>query len=89
MSNFQDLLKNEYENVYDLTNLKQFSIPKIYDAKGNLSKRWYVYYSFRNSINNKLKRQNPIFSEIIRFKTIKDRKAAAKILCSTCKTGIH
>jgi hypothetical protein len=86
MSNFHQLLKNVYVNVYDLTNLKQFSIPKIYDAKGDLNKRWYVYFSFRNPVDNKLKMQNPIFSEINRFKTIKERKAAAKILCSAVKT---
>jgi len=28
----------------------------------NLSKRWYVYYSFRNPETGKLKRQSPVFA---------------------------
>jgi hypothetical protein len=30
-----------------------FSVPKIYTAKGDLSKRWYVNFSFRNPETNK------------------------------------
>ena len=36
---------------------KKYSTPKIYDAKGDLSKRWYVYFSFRNPNTDKLERQ--------------------------------
>ena len=71
-------LTNAYENAYDL---KLFSTPKIYDANGDLKKRWYVYYSFRNPITNKLVRQVPIYAGINKYKKLSERKAAAKNLC--------
>ena len=38
-----------YANAYDFESaMKNFTVPKIYTAKGDLSKRWYVYYSFRH-----------------------------------------
>jgi len=52
MPNLNLLLTFEYpdEHVleHDLLMKKNFSNPKIYTAKGNLAKRWYVYFSFRN-----------------------------------------
>jgi hypothetical protein len=39
-----------------------FSEPKIYDAKGDLSKRWYVYFYYRNPETGKMKKQKPIFN---------------------------
>lgn len=41
--------ENEYESAYDLTSKRNYSRPKIYSAKGDLKKRWYVYFSFRDS----------------------------------------
>ena len=38
-------LQNEYEIEYDLTLKKNYSLPKIYSADGDLKKRWYVYFS--------------------------------------------
>lgn len=73
-------LLNEYVNAYDLTLKKKYSIPKIYDANGDIKKRWYVYYSFRNPENQKLERQTPVYSGLNEFENLKDRKAAAKIL---------
>jgi hypothetical protein len=40
---------NEYESAYDLTQKRAFSSPKIYTANGDLKKRWYVYFSYRDS----------------------------------------
>jgi len=39
---------NEYKNEYTPPMKKRYSEPKIYTAKGDLSKRWYVYYRHRN-----------------------------------------
>jgi len=35
---------------------KKYSEPKIYDADGDLSKRWYVYFSFRKTADATLVR---------------------------------
>ncbi len=42
-------------------NLKKvsFSTPKIATSKGDIKKRWYVYYSFRDPSTGKLKRMSP------------------------------
>lgn len=36
----------EHDLEHTLEHKKQFSLPKIYSAKGDLSKRWYVYFHF-------------------------------------------
>jgi integrase len=66
-------LENEYESEYDSTLKKNYSTPKIYSANGNLSKRWYVYFSYRDPDSGKLKRQTPIYSNANKFKTKEDR----------------
>ncbi len=66
-------LQNEYESEYDLTLKKNYSAPKIYTANGDLSKRWYVYFSYRDSDSGKLKRQTPIYSNANKFKTKEER----------------
>jgi integrase len=66
-------LQNEYESEYDLTLKKNYSAPKIYSAKGDLSKRWYVYFSYRDPVSGKLKRQTPIYSNANKFKTKEER----------------
>ncbi|SFS49113.1 hypothetical protein SAMN04488006_1654 [Lutibacter maritimus] len=44
MFNFNKFLifdsQNAYESAYDLSMKKNYSNPKIYDANGDLSKRW-------------------------------------------------
>lgn len=57
-------LQNEYESEYDLTLKKNYSTPKIYSANGNLSKRWYVSFSYREPKTGKLKRQTPIYANL-------------------------
>ena len=43
MPNFKEIItfeyENEYESAYDLTVERKFSVPKIYSAKGDLSKK--------------------------------------------------
>ena len=80
MSISQLLLSNAYDNAYDSEILKDYSEPKIYNADGDLTKRWYIYYSFRNPATGKLERQSPLYLGINRFKNLKDRKAASKNL---------
>ncbi|MEM6687528.1 MAG: site-specific integrase, partial [Bacteroidota bacterium] len=70
---FNAILKNEYKSEYDLKTLKLFSEPKIYSAKGDLSKRWYVYFSYRDPKTGKLKRQAPIYGEANKLKTKTER----------------
>ena len=73
MYNFNDLLQNEYVSEYSLKGKKDYSEPKIYDAGGDLSKRWYVYFSYRDPKTGKLKRQPPIYKGANRFKTKAER----------------
>jgi integrase len=65
--------ESEYNTEYDLPHKKQYSDPKIYSANGDLSKRWYVYFSFRNPKTGKLKRLNPIYGTANTFKTKEER----------------
>ena len=77
MSNFKQIVKfaydSEYDNAYDLKIKKNYSSPKIYDANGDLSKRWYVYFSFRNPETGKLKRVTPFYGNVNKYKTKEER----------------
>lgn len=73
MFKFNVHLLNEYANAYDLTAKKDFSAPKIYDADGDLTKRWYVYFSFRNPTTGLLTKQTPIYGIANTFKTKAER----------------
>jgi len=44
----------EHDLEHDLSKKPLFSSPKIYTANGNLNKRWYVYFTFRNPESGKL-----------------------------------
>lgn len=81
MSLIKEILTNAYENAYDLKIMSNYSNPKIYDAGGDVSKRWYIYYSFRNPVTKKMVRQTPIYGGINKIKTLSQRKKAAKNLC--------
>ncbi|WP_165734185.1 hypothetical protein [Polaribacter sp. 20A6] len=67
MHNIQEFLtfnsKIEHDLEHDLEHKRQFSLPKIYSAKENLSKRWYVYFSFRDPATGKLKRMQNIYGK--------------------------
>ncbi|WP_430409291.1 tyrosine-type recombinase/integrase [Kordia sp.] len=73
MTTFDLILTNEYVNEYISMAKKMYSEPKIYDAKGDLTKRWYVYFYYRNPEDGKMKRQKPIFKGANRFKTRAER----------------
>jgi integrase len=77
MSTLQEFLTFEHESEHvlehDLSNNKLFSAPKIYNANGNLSKRWYVYFSFRNPSTGKLERMQNIYGKTNVYKTKEDR----------------
>ena len=81
MSEFRKLLATAYSNAYDDLGIKKkYTDPKIYDAGGDLSARWYVYYNFIEPATGKPKRQTPIYAEVNRFKTVTDRRKAINIL---------
>ena len=56
MSNLLRYLQCEHDFEHDLKEKKKYSEPKIYDAEGDLSKRWYVYFSFRKTADATLVR---------------------------------
>lgn len=77
MFNLNEILKFEYQSEHvlehDLQMKKNFSLPKIYTANGNLKKRWYVYFSFRNPETGKLDRMKNIYGTANTYKTKEDR----------------
>jgi hypothetical protein len=74
-----DYLANEHDFEHDLehslSKMKKFSSPKIYSANGNLTKRWYVYFSFRNPKTGKLQRMKNIYGHANNYNTKEDRLA--------------
>ncbi len=83
MLTFQELIQSEYESAYDyaydLTMKKTYSEPKIYMGNNDLSKRWYVYFSYEDPNTGKLKRQTPIYGNANTFKTKEERLAVLSI----------
>ncbi len=77
MTNFKQIFNEAYNNAYvfayDSTLKHNFSDPKIYTAKGDLTKRWYVYFSFRNPKTGKLKRVTPFYGCVNSYKTKAER----------------
>lgn len=68
-------LQNEYDLEHDSEYKTLFSKPKIYDGKGDLSKRWYVYFSYLDPKTGKLKRLKNIYGKANRFKNKENRYA--------------
>ena len=97
MTNFNELIaleyENEYESAYDLSVKRNFSNPKIYSAGGNLTKRWYVYFSFRDPKSGKLKRLTPFYGNANKYKTKEDRMSVLvtyrKVLLRLLKQGYN
>eukprot|EP01093_Parvamoeba_rugata_P014389 TRINITY_DN464_c0_g1_i2.p1 TRINITY_DN464_c0_g1~~TRINITY_DN464_c0_g1_i2.p1 ORF type:complete len:440 (+),score=58.38 TRINITY_DN464_c0_g1_i2:1468-2787(+) len=97
MPNFKELItfeyENEYESAYDLSLKPNFSSPKIYSAKGDLTKRWYIYFSFRHPDNGKLMRQTPFYGNANKYKTKEDRMSVLviyrKVLLRLLKKGYN
>ncbi len=79
MSIFLGAIRIEHESEHvlehDLSTKKNFSTPKIYTAKGDLSKRWYVYFSFRDPVTKKLVRMKNIYGKANNYTTKADRLA--------------
>ncbi|MDN3665779.1 tyrosine-type recombinase/integrase [Algibacter miyuki] len=77
MPNLNRILTFEHESEHDLEHnspLKTlFSVPKIYSAKGDLSKRWYVYFSYRNPKTGKLQRMQNVYGKTNKYNTKEDR----------------
>jgi len=77
MSNLKEFLtfkvESAYDFAYDLPMKKNYSNPKMYTANGDLSKRWYVYFSYRNPKTGRLKRVTPFYGEAHKYKTKEDR----------------
>jgi len=77
MFNLNEFLVNEYENEYgneyNLPMKKKYSEPKIYNANGDLSKRWYVYYRFRNPETDELQKMPSIYLGANNYKTKAER----------------
>ena len=83
MSNLNEILTFEYQNEHVLEHVlpmkKNFSNPKIYNANGDLSKRWYVYFSFRNPKSGKLERMKNIYGKTNFYKTKEERLSVLTI----------
>mgnify|MGYP000698791752 CR=1 FL=1 len=88
MSSFFLLLQRVHEKVHDTAMELNYSEPKIYtggvdvntwsklsikEKKQALSKKWYVYYSYRNPKTGKLKRQTNIKAGANFYKDKKSR----------------
>lgn len=73
-------------NVADtkMTNPLNYKLPEIYDGGGDLSKQWFVYYSFRDPRTNKFKRFK-VFMDINSFKLKGDRMDRAKLIRQSIK----
>ena len=67
MSNLNEFItfkvESAYESAYDLAVKKNYSIPKIYIAGGDLKKRWYIYFSYKDPKTGKMKRVTPFYGE--------------------------
>jgi len=97
MFNLNEILnfecQNEHVLEHDLQMKKNYSPPKIYTAKGDLSKRWYVYFTFRNPETGKLERVKNIYGKSNLYKTKEDRlsvlTAYRKKLLQLLKAGFN
>lgn len=97
MSNLNKLITldalNEYESAYDLSTIRNFSTPKIYSANGDLKKRWYIYFSFRDPKSGKLKRITPFYGNANTYKTKEERLSILvtyrKVLLKLLKQGYN
>ncbi|MDO5509159.1 MAG: phage integrase N-terminal SAM-like domain-containing protein [Weeksellaceae bacterium] len=92
MDKILDLLRVEHQFEHHLRkNKKHFSIPKIYTGGANLdtSKRWYVYYKYRNPQTDKLERQQNIYLLNQSEKDVKTRLKELKLLQKNLLMLLH
>ncbi len=69
MQNILELLTLESQKEHDSEHKVLFSEPKIYDADGDLAKRWYVCFSFVDPKTGRLKRMKNIYGKTNRYQT--------------------
>lgn len=55
----------------------QIILPTLNNRGGNLSKQWYIQFSFRNPINGEMERQK-VYKGVNEGKTVEERTTAAK-----------
>lgn len=83
MPKLKELLtfEHESEHVFEhrLLVKKNYSTPKLYTANGDLKKRWYVYFSFRNPKTGKLQRMKNIYGTVHHYKTKEERLTVLSI----------
>ena len=72
--------QNEHDLEHDLEHKTKFSKIKIFDAGGDLSKRWYLYFSYRNPKTGKLDRMKNIYGKANRYKTKAERYTILNLL---------
>jgi integrase len=80
MTVFFEKLKSVYESVYKM---KKYTDPKIYHGGKDfdLSKRWYIYYSYLNPDTDKMTMQTPVALSLNKqYKTVSERLKHFKIL---------
>lgn len=65
--------------------MSNFILPKMYDADGDLSKRWFVFYSFKNPDSRKMQRFRIFISKKFLLKTQRYKKANEYIDIYTSK----
>jgi integrase len=61
---------------------KLIKLPVIFDAGGDVSKRWFVEYYVKNPKDGKFVRRK-IYKGINKFHTLKERKKAAREICNS------
>lgn len=52
-------------------------LPKLYDADGDLTKRWFIYYSMKHPLTHKMERFK-VYGELANKLTVKSKYALAK-----------
>ena len=62
--------------------------PKLYNAKGDLSKQWFVYFYFKNPYTNKLERFK-VYDGIIRIQSVEIRTEYAMRLIKNLKAKLQ
>lgn len=84
MLSLTQILKTEYDFEYGKGMIeRQYILPKIYHGGKDfdLSKRWYVYYSYRNPQTGEMKRQPAVYMNVNRdFSTASERLSRLKII---------
>lgn len=93
IENFTNEHVLEHDLEHDLTQKIKFSDPKIYHANKDISKRWYVYFSYRNPETGKMQRMQNIYGKANSFKTKEDRLAVLstyrRVLIKLLKEGFN